>query len=163
MSALIPSSGLSVGRQGRGEWGGYRRAVTEMAETQSDQHRSKIIIRVSVFAVATEVVGLVGYGIAIGWVARGNGSGKVSVAPVLVALYLIFAALVALVGRGIMRHRHWARTPYLLAQVFGIIVAYTLARGTGLVPHVFAAIVGVVAVAGLGVGLSGPFSRWLQV
>jgi hypothetical protein len=161
--ARIPSAWFGVGHQGRGERGRYRRAVTKRAEVQSDQRRAKIVVEVGIGAVAAEVVGLVGYGIAIGWVAQGNGGGKVSAAPVLVALYLIFAALVALVGRGIMSHRHWARTPYLLVQVFGIIVAYTLARGTGLAPHMFAVVVGVVAVAGLGVGLSGPFSRWLQV
>lgn len=113
------------------------------------------------FTCALESLGLLGYGVAIGVFAERHG-GRVSVAPVLVGLYVIFAVLLGLVGRGVASGRRWARTPFVLAQVFALIVAYTLLHGTGATPHVAGAIVGIIGVIGIASGLSRPVGRHLE-
>ncbi len=120
-----------------------------------------VLLQIATTAAGLEVLGLVGYGIAIGWSAR-HGGGKVSAAPVLVVLYLIFAVLLALVARGLRRRRMVARTPFLLAQAFALIVAWTLAHGTGVLPHAMAVVVGVVGALGFGAGVARPMGRFLD-
>lgn len=78
-----------------------------------------------------EVVALIGYIVAV-WLAsrhsRGS-SGKATLVEILI--YLAFAVLIALIGRGILRRRPLARTPFLLAQLFVLVVGYTLVVGDG--------------------------------
>ena len=52
-------------------------------------------------------------------------------APVVeIIIYLIFAAGIGLIARGMSAARSAARPPYLLAQIFVLIVAYTPSLGT---------------------------------
>lgn len=118
------------------------------------------LLPVAMGVLGIEVVGLLAYAVALAVSVRADG-GKVSVGPVLVSLYVIYAVLLALVGRGLSRGKHWARTPYGLAQVFGLIVAYTLWHGTGAWPHVLAVAVGLVSAVGLGVVVSRPMGRYV--
>ena len=64
-------------------------------------------------------------------------------------IYLIFAALIFLVGRGLQNNQSWARTPYLLMQVFIGIVAYTLFAGTETIYKVSGIAIGLVAIVGI--------------
>lgn len=118
------------------------------------------LLPVALGVLGLEVLGLLAYAVALAVSVHADG-GKVSVGPVLVSLYVIYAALLALVGRGLARGRHWARTPYGLAQAFGLIVAYTLAHGTGAWPHALAVVVGLVSAVGLGVAVSRPMGRYV--
>ena len=74
---------------------------------------------------------MIGYIVAV-WLAsrhsRGS-SGKATLVEILI--YLAFAVLIALIGRGILRRRPLARTPFLLAQLFVLVVGYTLVVGDG--------------------------------
>ena len=45
-------------------------------------------------------------------------------------IYLVFAVLIFVCASGINQSKSWAKTPYLLAQVFGLVVAYTLFAGS---------------------------------
>lgn len=64
-------------------------------------------------------------------------------------IYLIFATLIYLVGRGLNKNQNWARTPYLLMQVFIGIVAYTLFVSTDLTYKSSGVVLGLVALVGL--------------
>lgn len=57
-------------------------------------------------------------------------------------IYLIFAAAIFFVSRGFARVQNWARTPYLVTQMFGLIVAYTLLAGDELNYRITGALVG---------------------
>ena len=64
-------------------------------------------------------------------------------------IYLIFALAIYLTSRGFNRAQNWARTPYLVIQMFGIIVAYTLLSGDDLGYRVAGLVVGISAVFGI--------------
>lgn len=64
-------------------------------------------------------------------------------------IYLIFAALIILVARGFNKSQSWARTPYLVIQLFLGIVAYTLFVGSGLSYKLSGVILGVTVVIGI--------------
>ena len=51
---------------------------------------------------------------------------------ILIAMYLLFAALLAFVTFALVDGRSAARTPFLLAQAFGVVIAQTLWAGDGL-------------------------------
>lgn len=67
-------------------------------------------------------------------------------------IYLIFAALIILVARGFNKAQSWARTPYLVIQLFLGIVAYTLFVGTETSYKVSGIVLGITVLVGL-VGL----------
>lgn len=88
----------------------------------------------TVLAVAAiEFLGLLSYGISIAYSAITNGSSGATgsdVSPwVLTASYLLFAALVGAMLRALLRGSKAARTPFLLAQAFAIVVAEPLLSG----------------------------------
>lgn len=64
-------------------------------------------------------------------------------------IYLIFAILIFFVARGFSRAQSWSRTPYLLAQVFIGIVAYTLIAGTETGYKFAGVVIGIAALSGL--------------
>lgn len=64
-------------------------------------------------------------------------------------IYLIFAALILLVARGFNKGQSWARTPYLVIQLFLGIVAYTLFVGSGASYKVSGVILGATVVVGI--------------
>lgn len=61
-------------------------------------------------------------------------------------IYLIFAAGIFLVSRGFLRAQNWSRTPYLVIQMFGVIVSYTLLSGDDISYRITGAIVGLSSV-----------------
>ena len=64
-------------------------------------------------------------------------------------IYTLFASGIALVSVGQLRGSSWSRTPYILFQLFGFIVAYTLASGTGAQAKEVGAVIAVLAMAGI--------------
>lgn len=64
-------------------------------------------------------------------------------------IYLLFAAGISIASHGLLQRKAWARTPYLLVQLFAFIVAYTLASGTGSEAKLTAAVIAVLAMAGI--------------
>lgn len=108
--------------------------------------------RVSLVICSLEVLALLGYVVAV-WIASRNSRGSSGKATLVeIIIYLAFAALIALVGRGLLRRRSLARTPFLLTQLFVIVVGYTLFVGDG--SAVKAAGVVVLAVGFVGVVIS---------
>ena len=63
-------------------------------------------------------------------------------------IYSIFAASLAACTRGISKQQNWARTPYLLLQMFVVVAGYTLFSGTAMVYKVIGVVVTAVGVAG---------------
>jgi hypothetical protein len=101
---------------------------------------------------AFEAIVLVAFAVALGVASldtRGTNTGASPVAEVII--YLLFAACIALIARGLWRRSALARTPMVLAQVFGLISAWLFIEGTG-----FSVVVGwlIVAVSVLGIVLA---------
>ena len=69
---------------------------------------------------------------------------------ILASLYVVFSLAIAWVAYGILQGSTWARTPFVLIQVFAILVfAYLPASGSGIWPRVAGFSVGGVAFLGL--------------
>jgi len=69
---------------------------------------------------------------------------------ILSFIYLVFSIGIALVSFGIAQSASWARTPFVLIQVFAILVfAYLPGSGSGVWPKVAGYSVGVIAFVGL--------------
>lgn len=101
---------------------------------------------------AFEAVVLVIFAIALGIASfntRGTNTGAAPVAEV--TIYLLFAAGMGLIARGLWRRSALARTPMVLAQVFGLVSAWLFIEGSG-----FAVVAGwlIVAVSVLGIVLA---------
>lgn len=70
--------------------------------------------------------------------------------PVIEAIiYVIFAAGIIALTRGVASGRIWARTPYFLVQVFVGIIAYTLFVGDGSTVKTTGVLVGFLAALGI--------------
>ena len=63
-------------------------------------------------------------------------------------IYSILAALLALCTRGISRQQSWARTPYLLGQIFVGIAGQLLFSGTFMIYKIIGVIVAVTGITG---------------
>lgn len=71
----------------------------------------------------------------IGFTAQDSRGATADSAPLaLIAILLAFAALTALIARGMWRKSAFARTPMLFLQVFGVVVAWPVVQGDGLAP-----------------------------
>lgn len=96
-----------------------------------------------------EAVALVVFTIALGiasFDSRGTNTGASPIAEVVI--YLLFAACLALIARGLWRRSPFARTPMVLAQVFGLITAWLFIDGDGWAV-VAGWVIGAVSVAGI--------------
>lgn len=82
-----------------------------------------------------EAVGLAAYGISIIAYELGGSTTGIQgsdLAPgVLVALYFVFAAIIAGVTFGLLQAKFGARTPFLLIQAFAVVIAQPLLSGEG--------------------------------
>jgi len=79
-----------------------------------------------------EAVALLVFTVALGvasFSSRGTNTGASPVAEVVI--YLLFAACLGLIARGLWRRSPFARTPMVLAQVFGLISAWLFIDGNG--------------------------------
>lgn len=105
---------------------------------------------------AVEAVALAGYGtlLLVASFTEGTaGAVGSDVSPtVLFISYWVFAVLIAWIVRGVARGSARARTPYLLTQAFGLVVAQTLLAGGEAFERVLGALL-VVAAAVAGYGL----------
>ena len=109
-------------------------------------------VRVAIAIAALETLGVVLYAITVA-VAAIRTPGTISAWPVEVAIYLIFAGGLFLVLRGLIDGRGFARAPFVVAQMFGLIVGWTLLSGTDLV-RVVGVIILLMSATGLAAGLS---------
>jgi len=120
--------------------------------------RSAVLVFVSAVA-ASEALMLLGYGVSIvvfevvGTTSGISGTSDLA-GPVLAGLLVVFAALVGAVSWGVWNRRSSARTPYVVAQAFALVVGWTLASGDGVTPRVLGAALLVVAGAALGLMLA---------
>ena len=64
-------------------------------------------------------------------------------------IYLIFAALIYLVARGVRNAKSWARTPYFVTQLFVGITSYTLIAATQMGYRLVGLLIGLIALGGL--------------
>lgn len=80
---------------------------------------------------------------------RGTNTGASPLAEVII--YLLFALCMGLIARGLWRRSRLARTPMVLAQVFGLISAWLFLEGDG---AAVAAGVAIVVVSVLGIYLT---------
>jgi hypothetical protein len=102
---------------------------------------------------AIEAAGLVVYCIALAVAALNSQGATVSAPVVEIIIYLIFAAGIGLIARGMGAARSAARPPYLLAQVFVLIVAYTLFVGDGSTVKAFGIGIGILGIVGMAFGI----------
>lgn len=110
------------------------------------------------YAVAlVESLALIGYAISI-MVTATKVNSKVGSPIVETIIYLIFSGLIFACGYGVNNAKDWARTPYLLSQAFGLIVAYTLIVGTQTNYKVSGLLIGIVSITGI-VGFLKPNSK----
>ncbi len=75
------------------------------------------------------------------------------IAVATVAMWLVIVGALGLIWLGLLRRRRVARTPFLLAQAFALVVAWPLASSDIVVDQVAGIALGVAAVAGLALGL----------
>jgi len=100
-----------------------------------------------------EAVALTAYAVGIGISAAQN-PGSIAAAPVEIVLYLVFAACLGAIARGLWHRRAIARTPFGVAQLFGLVVGWTLTQGDGDLVHRLGYAVLAVSVVGIALVMS---------
>jgi hypothetical protein len=107
----------------------------------------------AVVLAALEGVAIAAYAVSIGVSALGTG-GSVAAPPVEIALYLIFAAGLGVIARGLWGRRSVARTPFAVAQLFGLVTGWTLTQGDGDLVHRIGYVVLAASVVGIALIMS---------
>ena len=79
---------------------------------------------------------------------------SVAAPAIEVLIYLVFAIGIGLVVKGLWQSRSWARTPFVVVQLFALVTGWTLLQGDGDSTHLLGWAVLVVAVVGLGCALA---------
>lgn len=111
-------------------------------------------VRLAALVGLVESVGLLIYSAALG-IASLNSSGATESAPiVLIITFLVFFVCVALVTRGLCKGSQGATTPFLVIQIFVVIVGYTVFVGDGTVVKAMGGSIGLLGLVGLGVGIA---------
>ncbi len=91
-------------------------------------------LKTAIAIAVLELVGVAGYAVSIlfSYLTTGShGTTGSDVSPwILAVLYLAFAALIALIVRGLSKGKGSARTPYLITQAFAVVVAEALISGS---------------------------------
>ena len=88
-----------------------------------------------------------GYGLSI--VVRGTIDQSTDGSPLAqFVIYSIFAAALLGCTWGISKNQNWARTPFLLLQIFFVIAGYTLIIGTFMIYKVVGVVVAAMGVVG---------------
>jgi hypothetical protein len=100
-----------------------------------------------------EALALAAYAVGIGVSALQN-PGSVAAAPVEIVLYLVFAAGLVAIARGLWGRRSMARTPFAVAQLFGLVIGWTLTQGDGDLVHRIGYVVLAVSVVGIALVMS---------
>ncbi len=68
-------------------------------------------------------------------VSAARSPGSVAAAPAEIVVYLVLAIGIAACARGLWLRRRWARTPFGVVQLFGLVVGWTLTQGDGDLVH----------------------------
>lgn len=105
-------------------------------------------VRRAVWVAAVEAAGLLAYAVSIGVLAL-TGSTEGSAPPVEVAIFVILAAGIALVARGLHSRLHLAYGPFVVTQLFGLVVGGTVVAGGSLLTRVIGVVILLVALLGL--------------
>ena len=109
-------------------------------------------LKFSLAIALVETVGVTAYAVSIVLSYVQNGSSGTTGSDVspwfLFIVYLGFAALIALVARGLWRGSGAARTPYLVTQAFAIVVAQPLISGAEVFERVLGWALVAIALAG---------------
>jgi hypothetical protein len=128
-------------------------AVSEQA-TPGDEREARPGALVAAVVIAVlEAVALTAYAVGIGISALRN-PGGIAAAPAEIVLYVVFAAGLLAIARGLWGRRSAARTPFGVAQLFGLVVGWTLTQGDGDLVHRIGYVVLAVSVVGIAVVMS---------
>jgi hypothetical protein len=127
-----------------------------------------VTIRLLALIALVEAIGLIAYGIyeaVQGVLVGATGPAEVSNVPAIIVQVLIFAALgvgMVYVCRGWWRRRRWARAPFVLAQLIGLLVGIPIAQTPGAGPRIAGLALTILAVCGIVVALTPAVTRALQ-
>jgi hypothetical protein len=122
--------------------------------------RPKALLAAVLIAVI-EATGIAVYGISIGLAGLSN-PGSVAAPPVQLVLYLLFASGIAATAWALWKRRHGARTPFVVIQLFALVVGYTLMQGDGDAIHRLGWAVLALGVVGIALAMSPVVGRSLQ-
>jgi len=107
----------------------------------------------AVVIAVIEALALAAYAVSIG-VSAAQSPGSIAAAPVEIVLYLVFAAGLLAIARGLWGRRAIARTPFAMAQLFGLVVGWTLTQGNGDLVHRLGYAVLAISVVGIALVMS---------
>jgi hypothetical protein len=102
---------------------------------------------------AIESLGIAVYGVSIGLAGLAN-PGSVAAPLVQVVLYLLFASGIAVTAWALWNRRRSARTPFVVIQLFALVVGYTLMQGDGDAIHRLGWAVLAMGVVGIALAMS---------
>ncbi len=108
-----------------------------------------------------EALAVAAYAVGIG-VAAVNSPGTISAAPVVVIIFLLFAAGIGACARGLLLRRRAARTPFGVVQLFGLVTGWTLTQGDGDTTHYAGYAVLVLSVIGIALVINPALGRDLD-
>jgi Na+-driven multidrug efflux pump len=106
-----------------------------------------------------------GYEAVQGVLVGATGPAEVSNVPAIILQVVIFAVLgvgMVYVGRGWLQRRRWARAPFILAQLIGLLVGIPIAQTAGAAPRISGIALTALAIAGIVVALTPAVTRALQ-
>jgi len=115
----------------------------------------------AVVIAAVEALGIAAYGLSIGLAGLQN-PGSVAAPVVQVVLYLLFAAGIGATGWALWAQRHVARSPFVVIQLFALVVGYTLMQGDGASIHRLGWAVLAMGVIGIALAMSPLVSKALH-
>ena len=85
---------------------------------------------VAALIAVIEASGIAVYGITIGLAGLSN-PGSVAAPAIQLVLYLLFAGGIGATAWALWRQQRGARTPFVVIQLFALVVGYTLMQGDG--------------------------------
>lgn len=106
------------------------------------------ILRLATLIAGAQTIALVLYILGIAVASRDSRGSSMTATGWEILVYAMFAALMAWLTWGLWKASPLARTPFLVAQVFAVIIGYTVLAGDGWVTTV--AGVALMAVGGVG-------------
>jgi hypothetical protein len=109
-------------------------------------------VRPLVAIAGAEVIATAALSVLVGMSTRGSDL-DVWIAVATVVMWLAILGALSLIWLGLLRRRRMARTPFLLAQAFALVVAWPLVSSDIAADQVAGIALGIAAVAGLALGL----------
>lgn len=118
-----------------------------------------LVVVIAIAAVEALAVLAYAAGIALSGVANPD---SVAAPAVEVVIYVVFAIGIGLVVKGLVQLRRWARTPFIVVQLFGLVTGWTALQGDGDGTHLIGWAVLAVSVIGIGCALAPRTGEALQ-